>query len=60
MLLDNGKKESLLGARIARRMLQKHKQSPLAEILLLQKRRRTQRGQSLLVSPIIKKLETIP
>ena len=41
MLFNNGEKESELGARIARRMLQKHKESPLADIILYQKRRRT-------------------
>ena len=42
MLFDSGKKESLLGVRIARKMLLKHKQSPLADILLYQKKRRAQ------------------
>ena len=41
MLHDDGKKESEIGVRIAQRMLQKHKQSPLAEILIYQKKRRT-------------------
>jgi hypothetical protein len=43
MVHDEGKKESEMGARIARRMLQKHKQSPLADILQYQKRRRSQK-----------------
>jgi hypothetical protein len=43
MLQDEGKKESEIGVRIARRMLQKNKQSPLAEILKYQKKRRNQK-----------------